>query len=216
LSKSSATKWFDALHGDEMVWDGMREINLDEFPGVTFRWFSEKLEAVTEKETITLYTGMPIWSVFFCDLNGDGKPELCSSTSLGSGLVDNRFIIYDYANGVSYEKSDRGQYDYTLNLKNGKLIVEKRGCMQEELAASGELVFRGETYQIIWDKSIEPCAVYLTDYPENEFTARIPKPANGTIDYVIDDSANGRYAVFFKDITMEQSEAYIKDLKAAG
>ena len=216
LNKTSATKWFDCLHGDEMIWDGRREINLDEFPGVTFRWFSEKLEAVTQKETITLYTGMPIWSVYFCDFNGDGKPELCSSTSFGSGLIDNRFIIYDYANGASYERSDRGQYDYTLNLQNGKLIVEKRGSMQEELAASGELVFRDETYQIIWDKSIEPCAVYLTDYPENEFTARIPKPANGTIDYVIDDSANGRYAVFFKDITMEQSEAYIKDLKAAG
>ena len=211
-----ATKWFDCLHGDEMVWDGMREINLDEFPGVTFRASYCSIEAVTDKETIPLYTGMPIWSVFFCDLNGDGKPELCSSTSFGSGLIDNRFIIYDYANGASYERSDRGQYDYTLNLQNGKLIVEKRGCMQEELAASGELVFRDETYQIIWDKSIEPCAVYLTDYPENEFTARIPKPANGTIDYVIDDSANGRYAVFFKDITMEQSEAYIKDLKAAG
>ncbi len=212
----NATKWFDCLHGDEMVWDGMREINLDEFPGVTFRAYSERIEAVTDKETVTLYTGMPIWSVFFCDMNGDGKPELCSSTSLGSGLIDNRFIIYDYVNGASYERSDRGLYDYTLNLQDGKLIVEKRGCMQEELAASGELVFRDETYQIIWDKSIEPCAVYLTDYPENEFTSRIPKPANGTIDYVIDDSANGRYAVFFKDITMEQSEAYIKDLKAAG
>lgn len=213
---ANATKWFDSLHGDEIVWDGMREINLDEFPGVTFRAYSERIEAVTDKKVIPLYTGMPIWSVFFCDLNGDGKPELCSSTSLGSGLIDNRFIIYDYANGASYEKSDRGQYDYTLDLQNGKLIVEKRGCMQEDLVASGELVFRDETYQIIWDKNTESSAVYLTDYPENEYTAQIPKPANGTIDYVIDDSINGRYAVFLKDITMEQSESYISELVNAG
>ena len=111
MSKSSAAKWFDCLHGDEMVWDGRREIDLDEFPDVTFHWSSEKLEAVTEKETITLYTGMPIWSVYFCDLNGDGKPEVCSSISFGSGIIDNRIIVADYANKAVYELSDRGHYD---------------------------------------------------------------------------------------------------------
>jgi len=58
--------------------------------------------------------------------------------------------------------------------------------------------------------------VYVDEIPENVFTAQIPKPANGTIDYVIDDSSLGRYALFFKDITMEQSEAYIEELKNAG
>lgn len=48
-----------------MIWDGVREIQLDEFPGVTFRWHPEKLEAVTDREIIPLYTGMPIWSVYF-------------------------------------------------------------------------------------------------------------------------------------------------------
>ena len=50
-SKSnSVIKWFDCLNGDEMVWDSVREYNLDEFSGVTFRWQSDKLEAVTDKE----------------------------------------------------------------------------------------------------------------------------------------------------------------------
>lgn len=146
-----ATKWFDCLNGDEMLWNTVKEISLDEFPGVTFRWNSGTLEAITDEEARTLYTGWPIWSVYFCDLNGDGNPELCSTTSLGSGLVDDRFIIYDYVTGTSFEKSDRGQFDYRLNLRNGRLIVEKRGCMQEELLASGELVFQDETYQIVWD-----------------------------------------------------------------
>lgn len=61
----TASKWFDSLNGDEMIWDGVREIQLDEFPGVTFRWHPEKLEAVTDREIIPLYTGMPIWSVYF-------------------------------------------------------------------------------------------------------------------------------------------------------
>lgn len=217
----NATKWFDYLHGDEMLWDGMREINLDEFPGVTFRAYSERIEAVTDKEVIPLYTGMPIWSVYFCDLTGDGKPELCSTLSFGSGTADNRFIIYNYARGESYEMSDRGKYDYTLNMHNGKLFAEKRACMQEELLASGELAFRDETYQIIWDSDNEAIidgahVIHLTEWPENVFTSKIVKPSNGTIDYAIDESASGRYTVFFKDITMEQSEAYIEELKNAG
>ncbi|MDI9498390.1 MAG: hypothetical protein QM270_07900 [Bacillota bacterium] len=53
--------------------DGECEINLDEYPGVTFHRDYGKFEAVTDKETITLYTGMPIWGVYFCDLNGDGN-----------------------------------------------------------------------------------------------------------------------------------------------
>ena len=146
--KSTAAKWFDSLHGDEMIWDGVREINLDVFPDVTFRCHAEKLEAVTDKETAPLYTGMPIWNVYFCDLTGDGKPELCSTISIGSGIIDNRIIIYDYAGGVSYELSDRMKYDYVLNMNNGKLIVEKRKHMQEELVSSGELVFQDGAIQI--------------------------------------------------------------------
>lgn len=104
---------------------------------------------------VSLYFGMPIWSVYFCDFNGDGKPELCSSTSFGSGMIDNRFIVYDYANGTSYEKADRGSFDYTLSLRDGKLTVEKRGFMQEELLDSGYLMFDDDTYQIIWNASEE-------------------------------------------------------------
>jgi hypothetical protein len=121
--KSTATKWFDSLHGDEVIWDGVREINLDAFPDVTFRCHAGKLEAVTDKETVTLYSGMPIRSVYFCDLTGDGKPEFCSTITVGSGIIDNRIIVYDYAGGVSYKLSNRMNYDYVLNMDNGKLIA---------------------------------------------------------------------------------------------
>lgn len=101
-------KWFDCLNGDEMVWDDVKEYNLEEFPGVTFRWRPEQMEAVIDKEVVPLYEGMPIWSAYFCDLTGDGIPELCSTLSSGSGMIDNRIIIYDYAGGASYELSDGG------------------------------------------------------------------------------------------------------------
>lgn len=145
---NSAIKWFDCLNGDEMVWDGVKEYNLEEFSGVTFRWKPEQLEAVTDKGIVPLYNGMPIWSVYFYDLTGDGKPELCSTLSFGSGIVDDRIIIYDYAGGVSYELSDRGNFDYALNMQEDSLIVEKRVYMQDELVKSGELIFLNDTIQI--------------------------------------------------------------------
>ena len=66
---NAAVKWFDCLNGDEMVWDGIKEYNLDEFSGVTFRWHSEQLEAVTDKGIVPLYNGMVSTlaaSSFFC------------------------------------------------------------------------------------------------------------------------------------------------------
>lgn len=144
----SVIKWFDCLNGDEMVWDGVREYTLDEFSGVTFRWHPEQLEAVTDRESVPLYNGMPIWSVYFYDLTGDGNPELCSTLSFGSGMIDNRIMIYDYAGGASYELSDRGNFDYVLNMQEDSLVVEKRVYMQDKLIESGELLFLNDTIQI--------------------------------------------------------------------
>ncbi len=43
-------KWFDYLEKpDEMNWDGNLEIELPEYPDVTFRWYPEKMDAVTGK-----------------------------------------------------------------------------------------------------------------------------------------------------------------------
>ena len=147
-----ATKWFDCLHGDEIVWDGRLEINLDEFPGVTFRAYSDRIETVTDEAVIPLYTGMPIWSAYFCDLTGDGLPELCSSLSFGSGIVDNRVVIYDYANGISYSIEDRGVTDYVLrqNDSDGQLYVDKRAHMGGGLLSTGRLVFQDDCIQVLW------------------------------------------------------------------
>jgi len=146
-------KWFDYLVApDEMHWDGRLEISLPEFPDVTFRWYPEKMEAVTKEEPIPLYTGMPIWNTYFCDLTGDGSPELCSTISLGSGMIDNRIIIYDYANGASYNLQDRGVFDYTLrqNESDSQLYVDKKSHMGSGLLNTGQLVFENESIQVLW------------------------------------------------------------------
>ena len=148
---NSVIEWFDYLETpDEMKWDGSLEISLTEFPDVTFRWTYGEMLAVKGSKSTSLYTGMPIWNAYFCDLTGDGLPELCSSISWGSGMIDNRVTIYDYANGVSYELSDRGCFDFTLRFHeaDGYLYVDKKKYNTDELVETGRLVFKNNTIQI--------------------------------------------------------------------
>ncbi|MBQ9493726.1 MAG: hypothetical protein IJR54_08345 [Oscillibacter sp.] len=97
-----------------------------EFPGVTFRWTPERVTATDADgvETV-LFEGMPVWSVYFADLNGDGYSELCSMVSVGSGIIDERIIVYDYKAGRKSELQDRGHYNYTLSEENGTLTARQ-------------------------------------------------------------------------------------------
>lgn len=150
-SSAHAEKWFDYLETpDEMKWDGSLEISLTEFPDVIFRWTYVDMLAVKGSKSTSLYTGMPIWNAYFCDLTGDGLPELCSTISWGSGMIDDRVIIYDYANGVSYELSDRGYFNFTLRQdhQDGRLYVDKTKYHTDELVETGRLVFKNHCIQI--------------------------------------------------------------------
>ncbi len=149
--KGTVERWFDySDNPTEMQWDGRMEANIPEFPDVTFRWYPEKMDAVTEEGITTLYTGMPIWSAYFCDLTWDGIPEICSQVSFGSGIIDSRVIIHDYANGVSYKLEDRGYHDYYLRMNDadGYLYVDKLIYNSDELVSSGRLVFTDGCIQI--------------------------------------------------------------------
>ena len=141
--------WFDYLVApNELDWNVQLEIELPEYPGVTFRWHpgmvEAVVEAVTENEITLLYTGMPIWSTYFCDLTGDGLPELCSTLSVGSGMSDNRIIVCDYANGASYTLEDRGEYDYSLRL-------DKKVYNRDDIVASGKPFLTDNGLQVAYE-----------------------------------------------------------------
>ena len=178
----TVTEWFDYLEPpDEMVWDGRLEINLPEFPDVTFRWTYGEMMAVTGNEITSLYTGMPIWNDYFCDLTGDGLPELCSTISWGSGMIDNRVTIYDYANGASYELSDRGYFDFTLrfNEADGYLYVDKKKYNTDELVETGRLVFKNNCIQIE-GFSNEAHQVFQAEILEDHNGYYLVKPVEGS------------------------------------
>ena len=178
----SFTNWFDYLETpDEMQWGGRHEINLPEFPDVTFRWTYGEMMAVTGNEITSLYTGMPIWNAYFCDLTGDGLPELCSTISWGSGMIDNRVTIYDYANGASYELSDRGYFDFTLrfNEADGYLYVDKKKYNTDELVETGRLVFKNNCIQIE-GFSNEAHQVFQAEILEDHNGYYLVKPVEGS------------------------------------
>ena len=152
---NSVIKWFDYTENPSAM-DDESTINLPIYPDVTFSYNQAQIIASKPFDTseltdhTILITGMPIWNAYFADLTGDDYPENCATYTFGSGIIDSRIIIYDYAKGSSYELSDRGYFDFTLRLNeaDGYLYVDKTNFNTDELVETGRLVFKNNCIQI--------------------------------------------------------------------
>ena len=152
---NSVIKWFDYTENPSAM-DDESTINLPIYPDVTFSYNQAQIIASKNFDTseltdhTILITGMPIWNAYFTDLTGDDYPEICATYTFGSGIIDSRIIIYDYAKGSSYELSDRGYFDFTLrfNEADGYLYVDKTKYNTDELVETGRLVFKNNCIQI--------------------------------------------------------------------
>lgn len=65
-----------------------------------------------------------------------------------------------------------------------------------------------------WLTGAEPVSV--SEWPDNALTAGLPRPESGEIDYIYDLSDSGHYAIYYKDISIEQGKAYVQALKESG
>ena len=152
---NSVIEWFDYTENPSAM-DDESTIKLPIYPDVTFSYNQTQIIASKPFDTseltgqTILIDGMPIWNAYFTDLTGDDFPEICATYSFGSGMIDNRITIYDYVNGVSYELSDRGCFDFALRLdkQDGHLYVDKTKYNSEELVETGRLVFKNNCLQI--------------------------------------------------------------------
>ena len=152
---NSVIKWFDYTENPSAM-DDESTINLPIYSDVTFGYNQAQIIASKPFDTseltdhTILITGMPIWNAYFADLTGDDYPEICATYTFGSGIIDSRIIIYDYAKGSSYELSDRGYFDFTLRLNeaDGYLYVDKTKYNTDELVETGRLVFKNNCIQI--------------------------------------------------------------------
>ncbi|NBI09049.1 hypothetical protein D1641_03305 [Colidextribacter sp. OB.20] len=176
-------EWINYLHNPEDIpWDDSIETELPEYPGVTFRWMPGTLCAVItsidEVSPFQLFTGMPIMSVFLCDITGDGLRELCAVTAYGSGMIDQRVVAYDYAAQEAYLLRNRGMFDYELSLEDGQLQVIKyrylAGPEMGQPLAVGRLAIQEGAILLEGEREYKALRVaeevpILTDHPDLAF-----------------------------------------------
>lgn len=98
--------------------DSAKKFTMSEFPDTYFicneRYlYSEDSEGYN---SINLYNMGGMDNVYLIDLNGDGKREICWSVNYGHSITDWRIMAYDFANKKLYELSDRGNYDYRVEI----------------------------------------------------------------------------------------------------
>ena len=129
--QGEADEWFDMYdmyHGrEEFVSVYPEDYTTDAFPGARFVFLGEPgCLHVAEKDgnIKRLNYGMPL-NAWFCDLTGDGKPELCVTFESGSGHVTEHIVVYDYAKDKLYNFREP-DVDLALKCSNGKLVAEKR------------------------------------------------------------------------------------------
>lgn len=159
VSSAEVVEWLDYYNDFEgFSWDSSKEITVAAFPGVTFRWTAGSVEAIENGRTRTLFSGMPVLNVYFTDMTGDDKPELCATVVFGSGMIDEHIVVYDYVNKQSYTLWDRGTFDYHLYTVDGALLVGKMPYMGDKQVDYGTLVMQDGVPCCLWqsDGSFTP------------------------------------------------------------
>ena len=157
VKQGKVTRWFGTVIDDDgypsyAEFYGMfgKELSVEGLPGITFtardtEEFGPRLFMIKDGKEEMLFSWFgAIENAYFCDINGDGSPELCTTRYVGSGIVDSRVNVLDFADGKEYELKDRGNTDYELAEKDGKLLVIQRGAMSErdKILKQGPLVLK--------------------------------------------------------------------------
>jgi len=123
---SEVIKWIDFISSsDEMKWDETLKLSLPSYPDAEFIYTPKKITMKTESGETVCITGMPVYNVYFTDLNFDGYEEMCATYAFGSGMIDMRILVYDIKNEASYSLQNRGISDYLLSLREGILTVSR-------------------------------------------------------------------------------------------
>ena len=121
--------WDQYLDNDEAISLAQSGVTLDEYKDIVFTRtsYDYSLEANGER----LFGG--VFSFYAADFNNDGYRELCLGVSVGSGIIDERIMIYDYHNDkVIFSLDDRLNHDYYLTLNNDQLYAKETKPMKPE------------------------------------------------------------------------------------
>ena len=124
-----------SLRDDNDLWDETRKFTVPEYEDAEFLWTADRICSNGK----TLIGGMPVRSVYLADLNGDGKREIISEVSIGSGIVDERVIAYDFSEKRHYVLENRFYSNFSLFLNNGELWVREKKYGGDEIITERKL-----------------------------------------------------------------------------
>ena len=95
--------------------------------------------------------GIPVTSDFddqykLLDVTGDGKDDIVTSFTYGSGLVRDTIVVYDATNKVFYQFNNQFDSYHLQSIEDGKMIVEEtvypdKKTMGTVVIEDGYLVF---------------------------------------------------------------------------
>lgn len=146
------------------------EFTMPEFIGDTFVKREMHIYVSQDNRSRLLFAAPRIVSVYFADLNGDGKREIVSECWNGlSGLSANFIIAYDHANSKLYVLEHPSYYsdmlwDYGLEIRDGVLYAIGHSLgggselsaepltlemMIETELRNDQIAYEGKTYTIV-------------------------------------------------------------------
>ncbi len=145
IQETKIVEWFD-YHRKLHEFNKILEIELPGRSDVKFQWKEGEVSVIDSKGTTELIYGMAVacWNGYFYDLTGDGIPELCTTVSVGSGIVDERIVVYDYVKNTTYQLEGRSDnFSYVLSMIGDELIVSKYNMyIYEEVLEQGVLCLK--------------------------------------------------------------------------
>ena len=136
--------WFE----DRTIDMEISKVTLPELPGVVFEPHSMhlgdgivimdggwRIKSILENTSIY---GC-VTSAYFCDMTGDGVPEICAAVSDGTNFVIHHVVVYDPVEEKAYTMEDATRFDYHLKESDGKLVVVKTLFGSDKPLACGQL-----------------------------------------------------------------------------
>lgn len=108
------------VKGREYDPDEEELFTLPEYPGVQFlrKWATISVQQGDDWRYV-----MQGSRIYLADLNGDGAREFCTTRNVGSGIIDQRIYVYDFADDMRYTVHQRTEYDYDLSLVDGRMVA---------------------------------------------------------------------------------------------
>ena len=91
--------------------------------------------------------------LFESDLNNDGYPELCTSITVGSGVVSTLIAVYDVHNDCGYMLNEREVYDYYIMGASENIVAVCRQKYQSEQKVYGMLALQNGELVFIADET---------------------------------------------------------------